>query len=58
MNDDLPGYFMEQTNSRLVRIEDKLDTILAFKWQVIAGATVVSGFLAIAIQVAAIYFAR
>lgn len=58
MNDNLPGYFIEQTNNRLVRIEDKLDTVLAFRWQVIAGSTVVSALLAIAIQVAAIYFAR
>ena len=47
---DLHEYFIEETNKRLERIEDKLDTLLEFKWQIIGGSLVVSGLVAVAIQ--------
>lgn len=51
-------YFMAKTDERFDRVETKIDLLLAFKWQIIAGATLMSGVLAIAIQLAAIFWGK
>jgi hypothetical protein len=39
---DLVDYFIEQTNERFRMIEEKIDRLLAFKWQIIGGSLVAS----------------
>lgn len=50
MDKELLEYFISRTDKRFDQLERKLDTLLKFKWQIISGATVVSGLVAIAIQ--------
>lgn len=50
MKFDLLGLFIEQTDARLVRMEKKLDGLLAFKWQLIGGSLVVSATVGLAVQ--------
>lgn len=51
MKEPLQDYFIEQTNLRLERIEQKLDVLLEFKWQIIGGSLVASAFVALVVQV-------
>lgn len=48
---DLHDYFIEQTNTRLERIEDKVDRLLAFKWQIIGGSLFASALVTLGVQV-------
>jgi hypothetical protein len=41
--------------SRLQQLEEKVDRLLAFKWQIIGGSVLLSILLTAAINVAAIY---
>lgn len=50
MKEPLTEYFIEQTNQRLDRIEDKIDILLEFKWQIIGGSVIASAFVAFAMQ--------
>ena len=43
-------YFIDQTNERLRIIDNKLDDILSFKWQIIGGSVVMSCVITIGIQ--------
>lgn len=49
---------IELLNARLDRIEEKVDKILAFKWQIIGGSIVLSFALTLATNAAAIYFSK
>lgn len=51
MADDKVNYFIAQTNERLEIIDRKLDTLLAFKWQIIGGSVVVSAIFSTAISI-------
>lgn len=49
---------IEILNARLDRIEEKVDMILAFKYQVIGGSLMLSIFITLAINIAAIIFSK
>lgn len=49
--DELRDYFIEHTNERLRIIDEKLDKLIQFKWQIIGGAGVLSLFVTLCIQV-------
>jgi hypothetical protein len=51
MKEPLQDYFIEQTNLRLERIEQKLDVLLEFKWTLIGGSVMASALVALAVQV-------
>lgn len=51
MNKDLVDYFIQQTNERFKTIDEKLDKLIAFKWQIIGGALVVSMAGTLAIEI-------
>lgn len=55
---DLQSYFVTETNKRLDRIEVKLDTLLAFKWQIIGGSMFLSAILAVTIQLLSLYWSK
>lgn len=42
---------IEMIDARLTRLEDKMDKLLAFKWQIIGGSVVLSLFLTVALHV-------
>lgn len=43
MNDkDMVDYFVAETNKKFDRIDQKLDKLYAFKWQIVGGAGVLS----------------
>jgi len=44
-------YFIEQTNMRLRLIDNKLDDLLKFKWQIIGGSVLLSIVVTFAFQV-------
>lgn len=45
---------MEMIHARLERLEDKIDRVLAFKWQIIGGSVVLSVMVTIAFQIISI----
>lgn len=47
-NDKLVDYLVE----RIEKIDEKVDELLKFKWQIIGGSVLLSMFLTIAFQVA------
>lgn len=69
MSDRLIDYVMDQVkevkqdvkdlehkmDAKLDEINQKIDRLLAFKWQVIGGSVVVSAIIGIAIQLLSIY---
>lgn len=48
--DELVDYFIEQTNDRFGKIEEKLDELLKFKWQIIGGSVTLSLVATLVIQ--------
>jgi hypothetical protein len=48
--EDLVDYFIKHTDQRLLRIENKVDQLLKFKWQIIGGAAVISFVVTICVQ--------
>lgn len=50
MEQDLIDYFIERTDERFDKLEDKVDTLLAFKWQIIGGSVIFSAFLTLVFQ--------
>ncbi len=42
---DLLRYHIEQTNARFDRIEEKIDRLLEFKWQIIGGSVILSAIV-------------
>lgn len=51
MSEDKINYFIERTDKRLESIEEKLEVILRFKWQVIGGSIVLSALVSVAIKI-------
>jgi len=49
---DLVDYFIKHTNERLSAIDKKMDTLIAFKWQIIGGAGAASIVVTLLIQFA------
>ena len=45
-------YFIERTDSRLLRIEDGIGDLKKFKWQIIGGSVVISTIVSLAIALA------
>jgi hypothetical protein len=43
-------YFIEQTNDRLEKIDQKLDEMIKFKWQIIGGSVVLSLVVTVIVQ--------
>lgn len=48
--DDLVDYFIKHTDQRLARLETKIDKLLAFKWQIVGGAALLSILVTVSIQ--------
>lgn len=55
---ELVRYFIEETNKKFERLEEKVDILLEFKWQILGGSMVLSALVTIAIQVTAIIFSK
>lgn len=51
MSQDKFDYFMIRTDDRLAKMEDKLDIILRFRWQIIGGAGAIGVILSAVITV-------
>ena len=43
----LMDYYIDHTNQRLDKIEEKLDKVLSFRWQIIGGAASISFFISL-----------
>lgn len=55
MNDKL-DYFIEKTDERLDRMENKLNKLLDFRWQLIGGATTISLIVSAAFAAFTLFF--
>lgn len=53
-HDELRDYFIEHTNKRLESIDEKLDQLIKFKWQIIGGAGILSLVVTLCIQLISI----
>lgn len=51
MEKDLLDYFIKRTDERFDQLEEKIDTLIKFKWQIIGGAAIVSLMVTFAMQV-------
>jgi hypothetical protein len=49
-NEKLLAYFMDATNERFDRLEDKIDVVLSFHWKIAGGAAAISAVITLAIQ--------
>lgn len=47
---DLVKYFMDQTNLRLMGIENKLEQLIGFRWMLIGMAAVISCIVSLIIE--------
>lgn len=43
--------YLESIDGRLDKIEEKVDTMLEFKWQIIGGSVILSLILGVAVQI-------
>jgi hypothetical protein len=57
-HDELVQYFIEETNKKFVKLEEKVDMLLQFKWQIISGSVVLSARITLGMQIAAIVFTK
>jgi tetrahydromethanopterin S-methyltransferase subunit G len=48
-------YFIEHTDERFEKLERKIDTVVAFRWQIIGGSVVISTLFSLVI---AVYFGK
>lgn len=55
---ELVDYFIEETNKKFERLEEKVDMLLEFKWQIISGAVVFSALITIVIQVLSVIWQK
>ena len=46
-NEEMNSYL----DKRLDRIEDKVDELLKFKWQIIGGSAVIAGIVSVLVQI-------
>lgn len=53
---DLHSYYMTETNKRLDQIDQKLDSVLKFKWQIIGGSFAVSLVGSVVISLISAYY--
>lgn len=51
MPDPLIDYYIERTDARFDKIEDKLDSLLAFKWQLVGASVIVTLLIDVAFLV-------
>jgi len=51
MDKELVDYFIKHTNDRLALMDNKLDRLLAFKWQVVGGSVILSIIVTVVIQI-------
>jgi hypothetical protein len=58
MDKELVKYFIEQTNEKFSVLDNKVDKLLAFKYQIIGGSILASAFLSILISIVAAYIGR
>ena len=65
MDGELERYFMQVTkekfdemSKRFDKIDEKLDTVVKFRWQIISGSLALSSLFSVVIAVATIYFLR
>lgn len=56
MDKDLLLHIVEKMETDIRRIDEKVDRLLQFKWQVVAGGVVVSAFITILVQILSIVF--
>jgi len=50
-DEELVKYFIERTDQRLEEMDNKINELLSFKWQIIGGATAISVLINLAISV-------
>jgi hypothetical protein len=55
VSQDKLDYFIERTDKDISEIKDDVKSLLAFKWQIVSGAAIVSGIVTLAIQLVLIY---
>lgn len=51
MSKELVDYFILETNKKFEAVDKKLDSLIAFRWQIIGGSLVASSLLTIALNV-------
>jgi hypothetical protein len=56
MDNELVKYFIEETNRKYEKLEEKVDQLLQFKWKIIGGSVIMSVVFTIVIQATALYF--
>lgn len=55
MSKELVDYFILETNKKFEAVDKKLDSLIAFRWQIIGGSLVASSLLTIALNVLIIF---
>ena len=55
---ELVEYFIERTDQRFDELERKVDKLLTFKWQIIGGSIVLSGFVSLTMTLLMLIFKR
>lgn len=50
MDKELIDYFIERTDLRFDKVDKKLEKLVAFRWQIIGGSTVLSIIFGIGVQ--------
>jgi hypothetical protein len=50
-NKELVQYFINETNKKFERLEEKVDLLISFKWQLVGGSVVLSLFASVAVHV-------
>jgi tetrahydromethanopterin S-methyltransferase subunit G len=65
MDRQVAEYFMQVTKERFDgieqrfnRIDDKLDQVVSFRWQIIGGSLALSSVLSVVIAIVTIYYTR
>lgn len=58
MDERLIKYFIEETNKRFDKLDEKVDQLLEFKWQIIGGALIGSIAVTAAFNLAAFFILK
>lgn len=58
MENDLLDYFIEHTDERFNKLEQKLDELIEFRYQIIGGSAVVAGIISLVMTIVVTYIAK
>lgn len=53
---ELVDYFIQETNDKFDKLEQKVDQLLEFKWKIIGGSVGLSVFITLIFQVGVLVF--